>query len=65
MSNVAFLDETEVCERAVRRLARSRGVQVNLNNGVWNYAGVELDGDDLWAVLSALPVASTTRYGLL
>lgn len=63
--NVAFLDETEVCERGVRRLARSRNVEISRSNGAWVYNGVELDSDDAWSVLSALPVANSTRYGLL
>lgn len=63
--SVTFLDETEVCERAVRRLARSRGANVSRNDGTWHYKGVELDSDEIWDTLSAMPVASRVRYGLL
>ena len=64
--NVTFLDETEICERAVRRLARSRNVSIARRNGTWIYGnGIELDSDEMWDVLSALPVRNRTRYGLL
>lgn len=62
---VTFLDETEVCERAIRRLARSRNATVARSGDSWLYEGVELDSDEAWSVLSAMPVANSTRYGLL
>ncbi len=60
---VAFLEETEVCKRAVRRLARSRNADVTLQGGTWVYSGVELDGDEIWSVLSTMPATNNTRYG--
>lgn len=63
--SVTFLDETEICERAVRRLARSRNADVTRNNGNWMFNGVSLDSDEMWDVLSTMPVASSVRYGLL
>lgn len=60
-----FLEETEVCERAVRRLARSRNADVTRNNGAWMYNGISLDSDEMWDVLSTMPVVSSVRYGLL
>lgn len=62
---VMFLDETEVCERAIRRLARSRKADVSRINGAWMFNGVELDSDEMWDVLSTMPVVSSVRYGLL
>lgn len=62
---VEFMDVTEICERAVRRLARSRDAQVTRSNGAWMYSGVSLDSDEMWSVLSAMPVHNRTRYGLL
>lgn len=63
--SVMFLDETEICERAVRRLARSRNADVTRNNGNWMFNGVSLDSDEMWDVLSTMPVVSSVRYGLL
>ena len=63
--NTAFIETTEVCERAVRRLARSRKATVSRTNGTWQYQGVELDSDELWDTLSVMPVRSKVRYGLL
>ena len=60
-----FIEETEICERAVRRLARSRNAKVSRNNGSWLYNGVVLSDDEAWAVLSSMPVRNRTRYGLL
>jgi hypothetical protein len=65
MSAMMFLDETEICERAVRRLARSRNADVSRSNGSWMFNGVELDSDEMWDVLSTMPVVSSVRYGLL
>lgn len=56
---------TEVCERAVRRLARSRNAEITRQGGSWVYQGVELDSDEAWDILSAMPVTNSTRYGLL
>lgn len=52
--NVEFLDETVLDERAIRRLAASRGLNVNRLDGTWNVQGVLLDDDDAWSVLQAL-----------
>lgn len=65
MAAVAFLDETELCERAVRRLARSRSTTVTRSGDVWLYNGVELDGDEVWDVLSDLPITNATPFGRL
>jgi hypothetical protein len=60
-----FIEETEICERAVRRLARSRNVAISRQNGDWRYNGIVLSDDEAWSVLSAMPVRNRTRYGLL
>lgn len=62
---VGFIEETEVCERAIRRLARSRKANVTRTNGAWVYNGISLDSDEMWDVLSTMPVTNRTRYGLL
>lgn len=65
MNNVTFIEQNEVCERAVRRLARSRNAEISRANDNWVFNGVELDGDEAWAVLSAMPTTNSTPYGRL
>lgn len=48
-----FLDETVIDERAVRRLAARKGIELGRTNGMWDFQGVALDDDDIWSVLSA------------
>lgn len=48
-----FIDETVIDERAIRRLAASKGVQVTRTNGTWNFQGISLDDDEVWSVLNA------------
>lgn len=49
-----FIDETSIDERAIRRLAASKGCSVTRSNGTWTACGVEqLDDDEVWSVLTA------------
>lgn len=50
-----FIQETAICERAVRRLARSRGVSVNRQGNSWMFNGVELSDDEAWDTISRMP----------
>lgn len=54
MSDEVFIEETVVDERAIRRLAESKGCNVTRTNGAWSCCGVEgLDDDEVWSVISA------------
>lgn len=49
-----FIEETEIAERSVRRLAARKGVPARKDNGTWLYNGVDLSDDDFWSVLQAI-----------
>lgn len=51
--NIEFIDETVIDERAIRRLAASKGCEVSRTDGMWNCCGVSLDDDEIWACLQA------------
>lgn len=52
--NFEFFEETVVDERAIRRLAQSKGCTVTRSNGTWNCCGAEqLDDDEVWSVLQS------------
>ena len=51
MSDMNFIEETVVDERAIRRLAESKGCKVSRENSMWNCCGVMLNDDEVWAVL--------------
>lgn len=50
----ALMEDTEIAERSLRRLAARKGVQARKVNGSWMYNGVALNDDDFWAVCSSL-----------
>ena len=57
---MVFIQETEVDERGIRRLAQSRGTSVTrtgVNSYVYN--GVPMSDDEVWDVLAALPQVQT------
>lgn len=45
--------ENGIDERAIRRLAASKGTEISRTDGLWNCCGVQLDDDDIWACLNA------------
>lgn len=47
-----FIEETVIDERAIRRLATTKGCIVTRENCMWNYCNVVLDDDDIWSVLN-------------
>jgi hypothetical protein len=57
--NVAFLEETEICERSLRRLAQSRSCPISKCGSEYIVEGVSLCDDEAWAVLSAMPQTHT------
>lgn len=52
--DIEFIEETNVSERALRRLAASKGVTARRIDGHWSYEGLSLDDDEFWALCSAL-----------
>lgn len=57
---MVFIEETEIDERGIRRLAQSRGTSVTRNGSVWNILGagidsIDLTDDECWDVLGAMP----------
>lgn len=58
--NVAFLDETEIDERGLRRLAQSRDCWLMKDGNqyeIWGagIGGISLSDDECWDVLQTLP----------
>ncbi len=50
-----FIETTEIDERAIRRLALSKGLPVHKNGPEYWISGISLTDDECWSVLSALP----------
>lgn len=48
------IEETEIEERSVRRLAARKGVQARKVNGSWIYNGVALADDEFWSICDSL-----------
>lgn len=62
--NVAFLEETEIDERGLRRLAESRNcylVKDGTDYEIWGagIGGITLSDDEAWDVLMTLPQVYT------
>jgi len=49
-----FIEETELTERSLRRLAASKGVTATRDEGWWRYNGVSLTDDEFWSVMNTL-----------
>lgn len=48
-----FVEVTEIDERAVRRLAASKGITViKTGDNAWTCCDVAMDSDDVWSCLS-------------
>lgn len=61
---MVFLQETELCERSIRRLAESRNCLVTKNGSEYEVTSADLSGilfsdDEVWEVLSAMPQTHT------
>lgn len=50
-----FIEETEIAERSLRRLAASRGTTVVRSGNEYTVLGVTLTDDEAWSVLSEMP----------
>lgn len=60
MNTIEFIEETEICERSLRRLADSRGLLLSKNNNTYQIfgkgiSGIELSDDETWSVLQTFP----------
>lgn len=47
-----FVEETEIDERAIRRLASAKGFTVTKSEDSWMCCGVSMSDDEVWACLS-------------
>ena len=56
---MVFLQETEIDERGLRRLAASRSARIMRDGSEYVVQGVRMSDDEAWAVLSALPQTHT------
>lgn len=56
-----FIEETEIAERSIRRLAQSRGTSISRMGDTYFYRGVALSDNEVWDVLSAQPQVASRR----
>lgn len=47
-----FVEETEIDERAIRRLGSEKGITVTKSGDSWTCCGVSMSDDEAWALLS-------------
>lgn len=56
-----FIEETEIAERSIRRLAQSRGTSVSRSGDSYFYKGIALSDNEVWDVLSSQPQVASRR----
>lgn len=53
--NTVFIEETEIDERGLRRLAQSRGCSISKNGSEYTVMGATMTDDEAWSVIHAMP----------